>query len=178
MPPPGTTRPAIAADAPALRTLVNSAFRGDTSRAGWTTEADLLDGQRVDVEGLLAMVDAPGHVVLLQEHGAALVGCVHLERTGDECHVGLLAIRPTAQGAGRGRALLEAAERWAVDHWGSRAAHMTVITLRVELVAWYERRGYRRTGVRKPFPYGDTRFGLPRRPDLEFEVLRKLLAPG
>jgi GNAT superfamily N-acetyltransferase len=177
VPPPAITRQATRADAAALHTLVNAAYRGDSSRAGWTTEADLLDGQRVDVEGLLAMIDAPGHVVLLQERAGALVGCVHLERTGDECYLGLLTIRPTAQGAGLGRALLEAAERWAVDHWGSRAAHLTVITLRVELVAWYERRGYRRTGVRKPFPYGDTHFGLPRRPDLEFEVLRKLLAP-
>jgi len=72
--------------------------------------------------------------------------------------------------------MLEAAERWAIEHWSSRAMHMTVIVQRPELIAWYERRGYRRTGERKPFPYGDQRFGLPRRDDLAFEVLRRPLS--
>jgi ribosomal protein S18 acetylase RimI-like enzyme len=168
-------RPATPADAPALVALINSAYRGDSSRAGWTTEADLLGGQRVDVDGLTETITTPGNVILLFEGHPEPVACVHLERTGADCYLGLLTIQPTAQGAGLGRQMLEAAEQWAVDEWSSQTMHMTVIVQRTELIDWYERRGYHRTGIRKPFPYGDERFGLPRRNDLEFEVLRKAL---
>ena len=168
-------RAAVSADAPALVDLVNSAYRGDSSRQGWTTEADLLGGQRVDVEGLIATIERPGSVILLHETDGAPVACVHLERTGEDCYLGMLTVRPTTQGAHLGRRLLEAAERWALEHWSSRNMHMTVIVQRAELIAWYERRGYRLTGERKPFPYGDARFGLPRRDDLAFEVLCKSL---
>jgi GNAT superfamily N-acetyltransferase len=170
-----TIRIATAADAPALAALINSAYRGESSKAGWTTEADLLGGQRTDVEGLAAMIDAPESVILLHAVGETPVACVHLARTGDDCYLGLLTVQPTLQGSGIGRQLLEAAERWACEHWSSRSMHMTVIAQRSELIAWYQRRGYSLAGERKPFPYGDERFGLPRRPDLAFEVLRKPL---
>jgi ribosomal protein S18 acetylase RimI-like enzyme len=173
-----TTRPATTADAPVLVALVNSAYRGDSSKAGWTTEADLLDGQRIDVETLTETIATPGNVILLHLQDHAPVACVHLERTGEYCYVQMLTVRPTAQGSGLGRQLLEAAERWAIEHWSSRAMHMTVIRQRIELIAWYERHGYSRTGERKPFPYGDERFGVPRRGDLEFEVLCKPLSAG
>src|SRR4051794_13241714 len=41
-------REAGPADLGAIVALVESAYRGESSRAGWTTEADLLDGQRTD----------------------------------------------------------------------------------------------------------------------------------
>ena len=169
------TRPATVADAPELAALVNSAFRGESSKAGWTTEADLLGGQRIDVERITQTIASPGSVILLYEQGSLLVGCVHLERTGETCYLGMLTVRPAMQSRGIGRQLVEAAERWAIERWSSRTMDMTVIVQRPELFAWYERRGYYRTGERKPFPYGDERFGLPRRADLEFEVLRKQL---
>jgi N-acetylglutamate synthase-like GNAT family acetyltransferase len=170
-----TTRAATLGDAPALAALINSAYRGESSKAGWSTEADLLGGQRTDVDWIADMIRSPGNVILVHEEAGVLVGCVHLERTGEECYLGLLTVLPTLQARGVGRQLIAAAEAWAVEHWGSRSMHMTVITLREELLAWYQRRGYQRTGKRKPFPYGDERFGLPRRPDLEFEVLKKSL---
>ncbi len=174
------TRPATPADIPALVSLVNSAYRGETSRAGWTTEADLLGGQRVDTVGLAADVAEPDTVVLIAEQDdeptSSPVGCVRLQRQGCACYLGMLTIRPTAQGAGRGSRLLEAAERWTVTHWSAQSMHLTVIAQRPELIAWYERRGYRRTGEQQPFPYGDTRFGLPRRDDLVFDVLQKQLS--
>ena len=169
------TRPATAEDAPAVVALVNSAFRGESSKAGWTTEADLLDGQRTDLEAVTEMLSAPGHVILVQATDRNLVACVHLEKTGEDCYLGMLTVLPTAQSAGLGRQMLEAGELWAIDHWASRSMHLTVVVQRVELIAWYERHGYTRTGQRKPFPYGDERFGLPRRPDLAFEVLSKPL---
>jgi GNAT superfamily N-acetyltransferase len=171
------TRAATAGDAPALVTLVNSAYRGDSSKRGWTSEADLLGGQRIDVEGLTATIATPGNIILVHEQDHEPVGCVHIERTGEACFLGMLTIRPTMQGTGLGRQLLEAAERWAIEHWSSRSVHMTVIVQRTELITWYERRGYIRTGEHKPFPYGDERFGLPRRADLVFEVLSKRLSP-
>jgi ribosomal protein S18 acetylase RimI-like enzyme len=169
-------REATADDVNALVALVNSAYRGDSSRAGWTTEADLLGGQRIDAERLAKTIATPDNVVLVHEEGGVSVACVHLERVGDAAYLGMLTVRPTAQGAGLGRRLLEAAERFAVGAWRIASIHMTVIVQRAELIAWYERRGYVRTGERRPFPYGDERFGLPRRPDLEFEVLRKRFA--
>jgi GNAT superfamily N-acetyltransferase len=171
------TRAATAGDAPALVTLVNSAYRGDSSKRGWTSEADLLGGQRIDVEGLTATIATPGNIILVHEQDHEPVGCVHIERTGEACFLGMLTIRPTMQGTGLGRQLLEAAERWAIEHWSSRSVRMTVIVQRTELITWYERRGYIRTGEHKPFPYGDERFGLPRRADLVFEVLSKRLSP-
>jgi len=170
-----TLRPATTADAPAVVALVNSAYRGESSRAGWTTEADLLDGQRVDLEGLVTLITTPDHVVLLSEDHDGPVGCVHLQGRTDICRLGMLTIRPTAQRGGLGRKLLRAAERWAVAQWASRSIEMTVIAQREPLIAWYERRGYRRTGERRPFPYGNPRFGVPRRDDLVFDVLRKAL---
>jgi ribosomal protein S18 acetylase RimI-like enzyme len=177
-------RCARATDVPALVALVNSAYRGDSSRAGWTTEADLLGGQRIDAQRLTETIATPDNVVLLHEANVVLlheaqgdpIACVHLERTGAGGYLGMLTIRPTSQGGGLGRRLLEAAERWAVTAWGVQTMDMTVIVQRTELIAWYERRGYRRTGEYQPFPYGDERFGLPRRDDLQFEVLRKSLA--
>ena len=168
-------RTATLADIPAIAALVNAAYRGESSRAGWTTEADLLDGQRVDIEGLAATIATPDNVILVFGEPQEPVGCVHLQRQGNDCYLGMLTIRPTAQGAGLGSWLLEAAERWAAVHWSSRSMHMTVIEQRAALIAWYERRGYHRTGEQRPFPYGDPRFGLPRRDDLAFDVLRKPL---
>src|ERR1043165_2552522 len=100
-------RSATLADAPALAALVNSAYRGDSSRAGWTTEADMLGGQRIDVEGLVDTIAKTGNVILLHEEDGLPVACVHLERTGDDCYLGLLTIKPTLQGHGLGRQMLE-----------------------------------------------------------------------
>lgn len=179
---PLAVRIATDADAPALVELVNSAYRGDSSRAGWTTEADLLGGQRVDLAGVRTLmargaIDG-GAIVLVHEDAEGLAGCVELEPASSGCYLGMLTIRPRSQARGLGRRLLAAAEQFAREHFGTREMHLTVIAQRLELIAWYERRGYRRTGQRRPFPYGDPRFGLPRRPDLEFEVLSRPLDRG
>jgi ribosomal protein S18 acetylase RimI-like enzyme len=171
-----TFRAATADDVPAIVALVQSAYRGAASRAGWTTEADLLDGQRTDAAAVAALIDAPASRILLCEQNSTLLATAHLEQQGDVGHFGMFAVRPDRQGAGLGKAVLAEAERIARDVWGCHALQMTVITQRTELIAWYERRGYRRTGVFKPFPYGDARFGLPKRADLRLEVLYKSLS--
>ncbi|WP_323377376.1 GNAT family N-acetyltransferase [Streptomyces smaragdinus] len=162
-------------DVSGLVALIQSAYRGDDSRAGWTTEADILDGRRTDDEAVLAVVTDPDSRMLLLEQGGRTVACCQLERRGEHAYFGMFAVSPPLQGAGLGRTVLAGAERFAAAHWGARELHMTVISVREDLIAWYERRGYRRTGVMSPFPYGDERFGVPRRPDLEFELLVKSL---
>ena len=170
-----TFRAAGAADVARIVTLVESAYRGDASRKGWTTEADFLDGQRTDPAGVAGIIGKPHNRILLAEQGGALLACCHLEKQGDTCYFGMFAVVPTLQGGGVGKRMLAEAERIAAQEWKCTQMEMTVITIRDELIAWYERRGYRRSGVFKPFPYGDARFGIPKRDDLRFEVLIKNL---
>lgn len=190
VPAPLRHREATAADVPALVALVESAYRGDSSRAGWTTEADLLDGQRLDADMGRELVGASGAVVLLFEQAdqpgpadqadkpasSRLAACVQLEDRGDGvAYFGTFAVDPVRQGGGIGKTVMEVAEAEAARRWGADRMRMTVIRQRAELIAYYERRGYVRTGEREPFPYGQEQFGLPRRDDLEFVVLEKRL---
>ena len=168
-----TYRDAAAADADAIVALVESAYRGDTSRTGWTTEADLIDGQRTDRQGVLDVIESPGSRMLVVERDGGLIACCQLEHRAPAAYLGMFAVRPGLQGEGLGRRIIADAERIACETWGVREMQMTVISLREELIEWYERRGYRRTGELRPFPYGDERFGIPQRHDLEFELLVK-----
>jgi ribosomal protein S18 acetylase RimI-like enzyme len=171
-------RRATGADVLAIVALVESAYRGEASRAGWTTEADLLDGQRTDAAAVHQLIDHPASQILLAEDGeGGLIASVAVTDEGEgkaAVHVGMFAVCPKKQGHGIGRALLAEAEILG-RRMGRDLARMTVLAQRTELIAWYERRGYRRTGAREPFPYGDPRVGLPRRNDLVFEVLQKPL---
>jgi GNAT superfamily N-acetyltransferase len=169
---------AQAGDVPAIVDLVESAYRGESSRAGWTTEADLLDGQRTDAEAISAVIAGPGSVMMLAEGCGELVGCCQLEhRPEAKAYFGIFAVRPGGQGQGWGGQILAEAERLARDEWSASTMVMSVLAQRPDLVAWYERRGYRRTGETTPFPYGNERFGVPKRPDLSFAILAKPL-PG
>jgi ribosomal protein S18 acetylase RimI-like enzyme len=166
------------ADLDAVSALVNAGFRGEASRAGWTTEADFLGGQRTDPALLRAELAAHDGAVLLllrDEPGGELLGSVWLDpEEPGAWHLGMLTVRPDLQGRQLGRTLLAEAESYAAAR-GAGRVRLTVIQLRDSLSAWYERRGYVRTGETKPFPYGDERFGLPLREDLHFEVFEKRL---
>lgn len=170
-----TFRNAAAADVPAIVALVQSAYRGDASRAGWTTEADILDGQRIDPQGVAEVIAKPDSRVLLAERDGELLACAQIEKRGDAGYFGMFSVRPNLQGSGLGKIMLAEAERMARDDWGCWHMRMTVIDVRNDLIAWYERRGYGRTGEHSPFPYGDQRFGIPKRDDLRFEWLTKSL---
>lgn len=163
--------PATEQDVSKLNTLVNSAYRGDSSRRGWTTEADLLGGIRTDEPALFAMIRHPQATVLKYEADGQLLGCVYVEKKGDTLYLGMLTVLPDAQAGGIGKQLLTAAERVARERQ-CRVITMTVISQRHELIAWYERRGYVATGETQPFPSDDPRFGLPKQ-FLEFIVLEK-----
>jgi ribosomal protein S18 acetylase RimI-like enzyme len=168
-----TYRDAAESDVEALVALIESAYRGDSSRGGWTTEADILEGQRTDPQGVLDVITTPGSRLMAVERDGEIVACCQLEHRGEAAYFGMFAVRPGLQGAGLGRRIIAEAERSVRETWGVTQMHMTVISVREDLIAWYERRGYRRTGRMTPFPYGDERFGLPQRDDLAFELLVK-----
>jgi ribosomal protein S18 acetylase RimI-like enzyme len=168
-------RYAVETDGAAIVALIESAYRGETSRAGWTTEADLLGGQRTDAEEIAELIRDPPSRVLLATQGDDILGCVLLRQEPAGAYLGMLAVRPGLQARGMGKQILAEAEARARREFGSQHARMTVIEQRKELIAWYERRGYADTGRREPFPYGNPRFGLPKRDDLRFVVLAKAL---
>ncbi len=169
-------RAAGTADAEAVVRLVESAYRGDSGRRGWTTEADLLDGRRTDAAMVAELIATPRSLILLAEQGGTLHGCCHLAWQDEAGYFGMFAVDPSQQGGGLGKAMLAEAERIVREEWQGQRMRMSVIEQRAELIAWYERRGYRRTGEYRPFPYGDERFGIPRRDDLRFEWLLKEFA--
>lgn len=155
-----------------LNALVNSAYRGDSSRQGWTTEADLLDGIRIDEERLAELIQKQDSVILKYTDGnGQITGCVHLEKKGDRMYLGMLTVSPILQSKGIGKELIRASEEYAQKQ-GCSSVYMSVITDRTELIAWYEKYGYKNTGIKKPFPMGDPRFGLPKK-QLEFVILEK-----
>jgi ribosomal protein S18 acetylase RimI-like enzyme len=172
---PSSLTVATATDAPAIAALMNLAYRG--SDAGWTTEADYFQGDRTN-EALLGkdMAANPDAALLVWRPDGVLLGCVWLEPENDGIwYLGSLSIDPCQQNRGLGRKLLAAAEDW-VRERGGREIRMTVVNVRDTLLSWYTRRGYALTGEAEPFPYGDTRFGIPKRDDLHFVVLRKSLS--
>jgi len=169
-------RTATPEDVPALIKLANSAYRGEESKQGWTTEAHLISGNvRIEAPEVFGLITAPGKLILVLETNAEIVGCVHLANQGSAAYLGLFSVKPSAQNGGLGRQLLAAAEAWAKNEWHCSRIEMNVITHRRELLDWYLRRGYRDTGRRSPFPYDNKSVGTPQRADLEFLVLEKVL---
>ena len=161
-------RAATLADVATVHPLIERAYRGETAKAGWTHEADLLFDTRTSAEELSALIADPDRVILLAHKDGALIGCVQVARVGDDrTYLGMLTVEPTLQASGLGRRLLAAAETEAVARFAARRMEMTVIHRRAELIAWYQRRGYAPTGETRPFPVD------PPRPELEFVVLEK-----
>ena len=171
-----STQIATDQDVPFLSEFINSAYRGDTSRLGWTTEADLLDGQRTDVQSLKDLISNTNQKLLLFREQDVMVGTVFLQRREHCAHLGMLTIRPDLQSRGLGKSILQIAEDWIQTHWKLNHIEMRVIQKREELIAWYERRGYKTTDRREAFPIHDPKFGIPKVLDLEFVVLEKKLS--
>ncbi len=169
-------RTAGAGDAEALVAFVNGGYRGESSKKGWTTEADLLGGQRTDLGKMREMIETPGaRVELALAEDGLLIGCVYLKKEPDaSCYLGMLTVDPERQAAGIGKLLMAHSDAVA-RAWGCRRMRMTVISARAELIAYYERRGYAKTGATEPFPENDPRFGLPKVRGLTFAELAKAL---
>lgn len=158
-------------DIPFLLYLVNSAYRGEPARKGWTHEADLIDGdKRIDENSLKEMIQNPNAVVLKYVESDELLGCVHLEKQHHQLYLGMLCVLPQKQAHGIGKKLLKASEQFAKQNHFNTIV-MTVISIRNELIAWYEKHGYKKTGATKPFP-DDGKFGNPKQ-SINFIVLKK-----
>lgn len=169
-------RTAVAGDAEALAPFVNGGYRGEGSKRGWTTEADILGGQRTDPEKMRETIGAKdSRVELAFAEDSTLIGCVHLKKEADgSCYLGMLTVDPARQAAGIGKRILAHSDAVA-RAWGCARMRMTVISVRAELIAYYERRGYAKTGAAEPFPENDPRFGLPKVRGLVFVELAKAL---
>lgn len=171
-------RRATSEDVTAVLALVGSAYRGEASREGWTTEADLLEGDRISASGILTKITIPnGAVLVAHDEDSRLVSCCELLRQGDDrAYFGLFAVDPKRQAGGLGRQVLAQAEAFAKETWGIKVMEMSVIFTREELIAWYVRRGYKVTSRTKPFPYEELENGGGAlRDDLYFVVLEKEL---
>jgi N-acetylglutamate synthase-like GNAT family acetyltransferase len=169
------TRFAQLSDIAEIEKLVNSAYRGDSSRQGWTTEADLLDGIRTHREQLTQQITAEDSVMLvITLEGGKIIACVYLQNKAPLLYLGMLTVQPDLQDAGIGKRLLAASEAYA--QWlGRTGIQMTVISVRTELIDWYQKRGYQLTGEKMPFPT-HLALGIPKQ-SIEFVVLEKSLPP-
>ncbi|OAQ60332.1 GCN5-related N-acetyltransferase (GNAT) domain-containing protein [Pochonia chlamydosporia 170] len=172
-----TYRKAVDRDARDVKVLVQSAYRGDSSRTGWTTEADLVEDERIDEAGVLQKINQKNGLVLVaHDETGALAGCCEIEgKEGGIGYFGLFAVDPTRQAGGLGKRILAEAETMARDELGVRLMEMLVIWTRKELIDWYVRRGYTLTDRTKPFPYAHLVNGKALREDLHFVVLEKQL---
>jgi GNAT superfamily N-acetyltransferase len=160
-------------DAPAIAALIEEGYRGDESRRGWTTEAHLIEGNRTSVAEIEALIADPNARFIMAFDGAALIGCALIKNEAGEGYFGMFAVKPALQGGGHGKQILAHAEQKIRDLWNCTRVAMTVISIREDLIAYYERRGYARTGT-KPFPF-DKEPGA-KRTDFHFVVLMKRFA--
>jgi len=159
-------------DIPALVALLDSAYRGEASKQGWTSEADLFIGEkRTDEATVTELMKRPGAVFLKYMNDEDVIeGCVLLHKKENRLYLGMFSVSPSAQGKGIGKKILVAADEYARDQ-NCSSIYMTVITVRKELIAWYEKNGYSKTGSTVPFPV-DERYGVPTQ-QLEMLVLEK-----
>lgn len=174
MPAPFQMNPATSKDISAIVALVESVYRGESSQQGWTTEADLLEGQRVDESMVGEMLSRPNTLLLVFQDEGVIQGCVYLERKGDAALLGLLSVDVRQQGRKLGQKILSYCESYILREWKLNAVLIHVLWQRVELISWYERRGFKKTGAEKPFP-SDHKFGIPKVQDLYFLEMKKML---
>lgn len=164
---------ATESDAEAIAALVNSGYRGDYSRQGWTSEVELLGGSRIDAHELKLVMQRKSTVVLKGVQEDKIISCVELAIHHNKLYLGMLTVEPTLQAGGIGKRMLAAADTYARER-GCKSIYMTVISERSELIAWYGRHGFLPTGEEKPFNNTNPVFGLPKKP-LKFVVLEKPL---
>ncbi len=167
-------RKAVLNDVEAIVKLVNMAYRGETSRAGWTTEADILDGLRTSVNEVEHLIASENAIILLCLNDDELLGSICVEKECAIAHIGMFVVNPTIQANGIGKRLLTEAESLAQHIWGIEQFQMRVITIRHELIAFYERRGYIRTGILTEFPV-NPEVWQPKLAGLQLETLEKFI---
>jgi ribosomal protein S18 acetylase RimI-like enzyme len=165
--------PSTLTDVPELTLLINSAYRGESSKKGWTTEANLIDGQRIDEASLTELMEDPDAIILKHtDDNGSITGCVYLQKRGNKLYLGMLTVSPELQAGGIGRKLLFASEEYA-HSINYNTIVMTVITTRTELLNWYERRGYQKTGEVIPLNIPE-KYGILKQP-IDMFILQKVV---
>ena len=162
---------AVLADVPRIATLIELAYRGPTAATGWTNESELLTGPRSSPAEVESLVRDPEARFLMAVEGDRLVGCVLLKKYKAGAYFGMFAIDPDRQGGGLGKLMVTRCEEAAKALWGATYLRLTVISLRKNLIGWYERRGFAQTGEREPFPFDEATGAL--RTDFDLAVLEK-----
>lgn len=165
---------ATAENVSSLNQLINSAYRGESSKKGWTTEANLLEGKRTTEAELMEIIQNKKNTILKYSENNQILGCVLLIEKEDRLYLGMLTVSPELQNGGIGKKLMQQAEVFAAELGLSKIV-MTVISVREELISWYKRNGYVDTGAREPFPVSDV-FSQTSNEPLEFMVLEKKIS--
>lgn len=158
-------------DAEKIEKLVNGAYRGEYSKKGWTTEAELLGGIRIDKSAITELITQQDSKIFIYKIHNEIKGCVNIIGKGKTLYLGMLTVDPALQNSGIGKKILRYVDQYAIQN-AFQAIEMTVISKRDELIAWYERNGYSKTGEKRPFPMTNPKFGIPKMA-LEFIVLNK-----
>jgi ribosomal protein S18 acetylase RimI-like enzyme len=164
---------ATPADVPRLATLIELAYRGSDAATGWTNETDILEGPRSSPEEVERLVRDPDSRFVLAHDGDRLIGSALLKQQGEGAYFGMFAIDPRLQQQGLGKSVISRCEAAARELWNAKYLELTVISLRDELIGWYQRRGFRLTGERHPFPFDVATGAL--RTDFDLVVLQKPL---
>lgn len=167
-------REALLIDSARISALINVGYRGETSRKGWTTEAELLDGLRTNEQEIYQLIQAEHSKIIVCVQNDELIGSIHLLHNDDSAHIGMFVVKPNLQNLNIGKQLLSAAESFALVQWQVKKLAMFVITVRQELIAFYERRGYKRTGQFQEFPVNPA-IWQPKLAGLKLEKLEKLV---
>lgn len=160
-------------DVSSLNVLINSAYRGESSKKGWTTEANILEGKRTTEDELIEIIQDQKNTILKYSENNEIIGCVLLKENDSELYLGMLTVSPELQNSGIGKKLMQQAEIFALTLGLSKIV-MTVISVRAELISWYKRHGFVDTGAREPFPVSEVFNQIGSEP-LEFMVLEKMI---
>lgn len=159
-------------DAASIAGIVNAAYRPSPGASGWTHESELVDGDRISPDQVTKTIRKPNSVILVGLKDSAIVACVHIEKEGVNGHIGMLAVSPVLQTAGFGKKMLSLAENYALEVFAAENFNLVVLSSRSELIAFYLRRGYQRTGSVMDYPLS-AGVGIPKNPALKIEVLQK-----
>lgn len=167
-----TFRIASNLDSEVIANLVNKAYRPEPGALGWTHESDLVSGSRTNACQITETISKPNSVILVGLKNSTIMACVHVEKKGNNSHIGMLAVSPALQDAGAGKQILSEAEKYALEIFGAERFVMVVVSSRSELISFYLRRGYQQTGSTMDYPISQG-VGIPKNPTLKIEVLEK-----
>ena len=168
-----TLRLACQSDAESIAKLVNNAYRPSLVTTGWTNESKLVSGSRINVYQVIEAILKQNSNILIEVRNSQIIACVHVEKIGNSCNIGMISVDPILQGLGTGKQMLAHAEKFAVQEFASEKFNMTVLSLRIELISFYMRCGYRKTGIVSDYPIV-ANVGIPKQPDLKVEILEKI----